>query len=68
MFHIVLICLVVNPLDPKSDLFAGVVFDSGQGASHCVPVFEGYGLPHAVQRFPLAGMDVTVQLKKVCDT
>ncbi|XP_039982148.1 uncharacterized protein LOC120789485 [Xiphias gladius] len=43
----------------------GVVFDSGDGVSHSVPVFEGYCLPHAVQRFPLAGLDVTMQLKKL---
>ncbi|XP_027895755.1 uncharacterized protein LOC114158457 isoform X1 [Xiphophorus couchianus] len=43
----------------------GVVFDSGEGVSHSVPVFEGYSLPHAVQRFPLAGLDVTMQLKKL---
>ncbi|KAF3702527.1 Actin CyI, cytoplasmic Precursor [Channa argus] len=43
----------------------GVVFESGDGVSHCVPVFEGYGLPHALQRFPLAGADVTMQLKKL---
>ena len=33
--------------------------------SHSVPVFEGYCLPHAVQRFTLAGIDVTLHLKKV---
>ncbi|PWA21865.1 hypothetical protein CCH79_00017593, partial [Gambusia affinis] len=43
----------------------GVVFDSGEGVSHSVPVFEGYSLPHAVQCFPLAGLDVTLQLKKL---
>ncbi|XP_029902975.1 uncharacterized protein LOC115356102 isoform X2 [Myripristis murdjan] len=43
----------------------GVVFDSGDGVSHSVPVFEGYCLPHAVQRFPLAGVDVTMELKKL---
>ncbi|XP_037305125.2 uncharacterized protein LOC119194817 [Pungitius pungitius] len=43
----------------------GVVFDSGDGVSHSVPVFEGYCLPHAVQRFPLAGADVTLHLKKL---
>ncbi|XP_013120046.1 uncharacterized protein LOC100698705 isoform X1 [Oreochromis niloticus] len=43
----------------------GVVFDSGDGVSHSVPVFEGYCLPHAVQRFPLAGLDVTLHLKKL---
>lgn len=42
-----------------------MVFDSGDGVSHSVPVFEGYCLPHAVQRFPLAGLDVTMHLKKV---
>uniref|UniRef100_A0A674E6Q5 Si:ch211-241j12.3 n=3 Tax=Salmo trutta TaxID=8032 RepID=A0A674E6Q5_SALTR len=41
----------------------GVVFDSGDGVSHSVPVFEGYCLPHAVQRFTLAGHDVTMHLK-----
>ncbi|KAG7460645.1 hypothetical protein MATL_G00200960 [Megalops atlanticus] len=43
----------------------GVVFDSGDGSSHSVPVFEGYCLPHAVQRFTLAGMDVTLHLRKL---
>ncbi|XP_071334459.1 uncharacterized protein [Trachinotus anak] len=43
----------------------GVVFDSGDGVSHSVPVFEGYCLPHAVHRFHLAGADVTMQLKKL---
>ncbi|KAG7269798.1 hypothetical protein CRUP_001878 [Coryphaenoides rupestris] len=42
----------------------GVVFDSGDGVSHSVPVFEGYSLPHAIQRFPLAGHDVTLHLRK----
>lgn len=45
--------------------FVGVVFDSGDGVSHSVPVFDGYCLPHAVQRFPLAGTDVTAHLIKV---
>ncbi|XP_073711928.1 uncharacterized protein [Misgurnus anguillicaudatus] len=43
----------------------GVVLDSGDGVSHCVPVFDGYCLPHAVQRFNLAGADVTSQLQKL---
>ncbi|KAF7658369.1 hypothetical protein LDENG_00013510 [Lucifuga dentata] len=43
----------------------GVVFDSGDGVSHSVPVCEGYCLPHAVQRLPLAGADVTMHLKKL---
>ncbi|XP_063078832.1 uncharacterized protein LOC134468856 isoform X2 [Engraulis encrasicolus] len=43
----------------------GVVFDSGDGVSHSVPVFEGYCLSHAVQRFTLAGGDVTQHLRKL---
>ncbi|XP_067098168.1 uncharacterized protein [Osmerus mordax] len=43
----------------------GVVFDSGDGVSHSVPVFEGYCLPHAIQRFTMAGYDVTMHLKKL---
>ncbi|KAK1170178.1 hypothetical protein AOXY_G6968 [Acipenser oxyrinchus oxyrinchus] len=43
----------------------GVVFDSGDGLGHSVPVYEGYGLPHAIQRFHLAGQDITQQLKKL---
>ncbi|KAM7394944.1 hypothetical protein PAMA_006604 [Pampus argenteus] len=43
----------------------GVVLDSGDGVTHSVPVFEGYCLPHAVQRFPLAGVDITMHLKRL---
>ncbi|MGH0170313.1 UNVERIFIED_CONTAM: hypothetical protein FKN15_070050 [Acipenser sinensis] len=43
----------------------GVVFESGDGLGHSVPVYEGYGLPHAIQRFNLAGQDITQQLKKL---
>lgn len=48
-----------------SALPEGVVFDSGDGVSHSVPVFDGHCLPHAVQRFPLAGRDVTLHLIQV---
>lgn len=48
-----------------SGLPEGVVFDSGDGVSHSVPVFDGHYLPHAIQRFPLAGVDVTMHLIKV---
>ncbi|KAJ3606230.1 hypothetical protein NHX12_025750, partial [Muraenolepis orangiensis] len=43
----------------------GVVLDSGDGVSHSVPVYQGYSLPHAIQRFPLAGQDVTLHLAKL---
>jgi len=37
----------------------GVVLDSGDGVSHCVPVFDGFSLQHASTRVDLAGRDVT---------
>lgn len=39
----------------------GLVFDSGDGVSHTVPVFKGYGLPTSVVATKLAGRSVTKQ-------
>jgi actin-related protein len=43
----------------------GVVWDAGEGVSFTVPIYEGYGLPHAILRSALSGSDLTNLLMKM---
>lgn len=37
----------------------GLVYDSGDGVTHTVPVFDGFSMKHAVKRMNLAGRELT---------
>ena len=42
---------------------SGLVLDCGDGLMSAVPVYEGFALPHAIQRSDIGGRDVTEYLQ-----
>jgi len=43
----------------------GLVVDAGDGVSHTVPVFEGFSLPHAVEKMEIAGRVLTQYMQRL---
>lgn len=43
----------------------GLIFSSGDGVSHTIPVYEGYAMPHAILRMDIGGRDITQYLAQL---
>lgn len=43
----------------------GLVVDSGDGVTHTVPVFEGFSIPHAIEKMEIAGRVITEYAQKL---
>jgi actin, other eukaryote len=49
-------------------LLSGLVLESGEGISTCVPVAEGFVLSHAIQRLDIGGRDINEYLMELLKT
>lgn len=45
----------------------GIVLDIGDGVTHTIPVYDGYCIPYAVNRYDLAGRDITNYMSRLLE-
>ena len=63
--------LILNDQDALNDsnkfknIHVWCVLDSGHGVTTCVPIIDGYSLPHAITRMNIGGNDVTEYFSKI---
>lgn len=57
---------VDNVLTPET--LTGVVIESGEGCTHCIPVVEGFVIGSAIRSLPRGGSQVTAHLESMLRT
>ena len=52
----------------QSGRTTGVVLETGDGATHTVPIYEGYSLPYSIGHTPMVGRSVTDYMGKLLNS
>ncbi|VDD94406.1 unnamed protein product [Enterobius vermicularis] len=51
--------------DVSQRSLTGLVVDSGDGVTHCIPVAEGYVIGSCIKHIPIAGRDITYFIQQI---
>uniref|UniRef100_A0A914MF56 Actin-related protein 3 n=1 Tax=Meloidogyne incognita TaxID=6306 RepID=A0A914MF56_MELIC len=52
-----------KPIDGRS--LTGLVIDSGDGVTHCIPIAEGFVIGSCIKHVPIAGRDITYFIQQL---